>query len=229
MPPQKGAGIVTRSPVRGDGVALVTSPTSFPGLSAGVEALKGACLCQSGTLWCPILSRPGRSSRPRRGKPAGHQSGGPTLLVLTPPDKGKETYREQPRIELFRDQFQEKLTLLEARLKDLEGTIEGAKNTSQAMASEKAEAARSALDRGKNRLGEAREDFDAKVEAWRTETKTLIHEWRAHREKGKLHRRTSSGLFPAPPIVFAMIAIQEAQTAYLDALEARMAAEEASK
>jgi hypothetical protein len=131
------------------------------------------------------------------------------------------------------DQFCESLRV---HLTDLETDLNQTKTEIAALPKEAQEAVHTKLAEAKAKSKERQQKMEAKkasVENWlaekRAEVKEKVEEWRANREADILAKRADrTEEYAAYAIAFAVDSIQEARLAVLEAVAARMAADDAA-
>jgi chromosome segregation ATPase len=132
------------------------------------------------------------------------------------------------KINEFCNELRDDLTAADNRLQDLKDQVENANRETREAIQAKLDQAKANLDEQK-RKGEDRQQriksyLDDKV----TETQHDINDWKTKREITKLERRAERReSYAADTVLIAMAAIDEANLAVLEALDARFDAEDA--
>jgi predicted nucleic acid-binding Zn-ribbon protein len=140
--------------------------------------------------------------------------------------KGSETMGE--KIDKFTNDLREQLTTADNRLNDLKNQVESAGEESRDAIQAKIDQAKSALEEQKSKAEEGRQRVKSYLEADLAETNQDVHDWKQKRELHKLDKRAERREnYAADAIFIAAAAIDEANVAFLEALEARLDAEEA--
>lgn len=131
------------------------------------------------------------------------------------------------KIDQFCESLRQQLTKLESRVEQAQANLEAApKKTEQALKEQLAEA-KANIEAKKQEAEDAKTKLETWIEAKKTETEASIEEWKTKREQEKLIARADRAEeYAASAIVFALAAIEEAEVATLEAVGARLVAEE---
>jgi len=131
------------------------------------------------------------------------------------------------KVDKFCDDLRDRLNTVESRL-------HAAKTNVQALAGQAEETLRQQCDElhrkaqaEKDRIERLRGSLTAKAQQKLAETTEIVREWKAKNETRKLNARADRAqVYAADAIEFAVAAIDEAEKAILDAIVARMDADE---
>ena len=130
------------------------------------------------------------------------------------------------------DQFCENLRV---QLNNVESQLTKVAENVKAAPQQAADAVRATIDAAKlqheqnmQKLADARAKLDERSQAKKEEVAGQIEQWKTNREIDKLERRADDAEFYAVAVIeFAAAAVAEADLATLEAIEARMQAEDA--
>ncbi len=132
------------------------------------------------------------------------------------------------KVDKFCDGLRERLTAIEGRVQTVRTAVQGLPAKAEKALQAKLQEARTKMQSQKERVQNARADFESWVELKRTETKEAINEWKVKREARKLDARAERAEAYAEAAMFlALNSIDEAEAAVLDAVAARLDADEA--
>ena len=143
------------------------------------------------------------------------------------------------KIDKFCDDLKAHLNGIEAKVlgakADLDEAIAGVKadaaesrENAKAAVEEKIAAGREAIEAEKQKVQQARDEMHARIEEKKGETEAKIAEWKTQREIHRLQKRADNAEdYAAWAVIYALDALDEASIATLEAVAARMDAEEA--
>lgn len=134
------------------------------------------------------------------------------------------------KVEKFRTDLKEHLDAVKVRLDAAKAHLESKANeTSEAIESKKLEV-EAQLDAQKQKLADAKQQADDWVEAKKSETEEKIAAWKKDRKIDKLERRADDAEdYAYSAIVIAGYAADDAEWAILEAVGARLLAEDAKE
>ena len=132
------------------------------------------------------------------------------------------------KIDQFCETLRQQLTKLESQVEQAQTNLkEAPKKTEQALKEQLAEA-KAKIEAKKHEAEDAKTKIDEWIEAKKAETEASIEEWKTKKEQEKLVARANRAEeYAASAIVFAAAALEEAELATLEAVGARLVAEEA--
>ena len=132
------------------------------------------------------------------------------------------------KIDEFCDDLRSDLTAADNRLQDLKGQLETANQETREAIQAKLDKAKANLEAQKRKAEERRHDVKSYLEEKVAEAQHDIDDWKKRREIKKLEKRAQRREeYAADTILFAMAAIDEANVAVLEALDARLDVEDA--
>ena len=124
------------------------------------------------------------------------------------------------------EDLKHRLNSIEAKILKVKESVETAPKEGAATVKSKLADLKSALHAKKEEVEVAKAKMEERIKAKKTEVETQIAEKKAQRQKEKLIRKAErTEDYAGAAIVFALAAIEEAEIAVLEAVEARMAAE----
>jgi small-conductance mechanosensitive channel len=133
-------------------------------------------------------------------------------------------------IDKFCDGLNQQLTAIESRLLSVRDALRTAPGEAADTLQAKLEQARQKLEARQEEVQDLREKAAQWLTAKKAEAKATIDEWVASREKDRLEARaTRAAEYAAAAVVLAAAAIDEAEVATLEAVQARLLAEAASE
>lgn len=131
------------------------------------------------------------------------------------------------KIDQFCESLRQQLTAIETKLNHTKADLEKVPQETQHLLQSKLEVAKAQLAENQQKAEEAKTNMQQWLEAKKSELHSQIDEWKAQREVEKLVSRADRAEnYAVSAIVFAAAAVQEAQIAVLEAIEARIAADE---
>ncbi len=131
------------------------------------------------------------------------------------------------KIDQFCESLRQQLTAIETKLNHTKADLETVPQETQHLIQSKLEEAKVQLAQNKRKAEDAKANVQQWLEAKKSELQSQVDEWKAQREVDKLVSRADrTEEYAASAIVFAAAALQEAQIAVLEAIEARVAADE---
>ncbi len=143
-----------------------------------------------------------------------------------PPARKQATMGE--KIDEFSKKLRDDLTAADNRLQDLKGQVENANQETREAIQAKLDQAKANLDEQKRKAEDRQQRIKSYLDDKVTETQHDINDWKTKREIKKLERRAERREgYAADTVLIAMAAIDEANFAVLEALEARFDAEDA--
>ena len=132
------------------------------------------------------------------------------------------------KIDQFCNELRDELTAADNRLQHLKGQLETANQETREAIQSKLDKAKADLDERKRTAEDRRQQVKSYLEEKLAEAQHDIDDWKKRREIKKLERRAErSEKYAADTVLFAMAAIDEANVAILEALDARLDVEEA--
>ncbi len=132
------------------------------------------------------------------------------------------------KINQFCESLKEQLTELESKFSNAKADIESFPQEAQNLVQSKLKEAKTQLASNKEKAESAKTKVQQFLETKKLELQSQIDEWKEQREVDKLvHRADKAEEYAAAVIIFAASALEESQVAVLEAIEARMEAEEA--
>ena len=130
------------------------------------------------------------------------------------------------KIERFCDDLKNRLNSIEAKIIKVKASVEAAPEEAEATVKSKLAELKVVLQAKKEDVEAAKAKLEERIETKKTEVETQIAEWKAQGEKEKLIRQAERREdYAAAAIVLALAAVEEAEVAVLEAVEARMASE----
>ena len=131
--------------------------------------------------------------------------------------------------EQFCKKLHDRVDGLESRLTALKDRVEELPNQSEKALQDHLAKARSKVEDQKQTLAQAQANLKARAEQQANQTKDTIDDWKAKREVKKLNARADRAeAYAADAIDFAVVAIDQAEEAILDAFVARVDADAAA-
>lgn len=132
------------------------------------------------------------------------------------------------KIDQFCESLREQLTELETKLGHTKADLKAFPQETQNLLQSKLQEAKDQLATNKEKAENAKTKVQQFLEAKKSEIQSQVEEWKTQREVEKLVSRAERAEeYAGNAIIFAAAVIQEAQVAVLEAVEARMIAEEA--
>jgi hypothetical protein len=132
------------------------------------------------------------------------------------------------RIDQFTNDLRDKLNAADNRLDHLKAQLENAGQETQDAIESKLNQAKADIEEQKTKVKDGQQRAKDFLAADLAETKQDIHSWKQNREIKKLEKRAERREnYAADTVLFAMAAIDEANVAILEALEARLDADDA--
>ena len=134
------------------------------------------------------------------------------------------------QIDTFTNNLRSQLHNIEDRLSSVKTTIESAANSDRAILESKLDDVKANLKAKKHEFNAYREKVKELEQEKETELKSKVAEWKTKREVKQLNRRADRAEDHAATGVFvAMAAMDEAEAAILEAISARLDADNALK
>ena len=131
------------------------------------------------------------------------------------------------RIEKFVNNLHEGLTTAETRLNNVKSSIGAAKADSKAAIEGKVADARAAVEKSKKDVNDVQAKLKSHLEAKKAETREAVADWKEKRHTDKLAKRADRAEEDAAwAIIIANDAIEQANLAAFEAIEARLDADE---
>lgn len=131
------------------------------------------------------------------------------------------------RVDRFCDNLRDRLNAVEEHLDHIKQRLDTSKNESRAAIEAKVGEVKAKLDAQRHKVEEAKADARERIEEKKAETASKIQEWKADRAQHKLEKRADrSEDYAAACILIAADTVVEAELATLEAVEARLLAEE---
>ena len=131
------------------------------------------------------------------------------------------------KIDEFCNDLRDDLTAADKRLQDLKGQVENANQETREAVQAKLDQARANLDQQKSKAEDRQQRIKSYLDEKVAETQHDINDWKTKREIKKLERRAERREgYAADTVIIAMAAIDEANLAVLEALDARFDAED---
>lgn len=132
------------------------------------------------------------------------------------------------KIDQFCESLREQLTAIETKLSHTKADLETVPQEAQHLIQSKLEVAKARLAENQRQAEDAKANMQQWLEAKKSELQSQVEEWKAQREVEKLVSRADRAeSYAASAIIFAAAAAEEAQIAVLEAIEARIAADNA--
>lgn len=133
-------------------------------------------------------------------------------------------------IDRFCDGLNEQLTAIESRLQAVRHALQTAPAEAVDTLQAKLEQARQNLEARQEELQGFKDQAAQWLESRKAEARATLDEWVASREKDRLEARaTRAAAYAAAAVVLAAAAIDEAEVATLEAVQARLLVESASE
>ncbi len=134
------------------------------------------------------------------------------------------------RIDTFTNNLRTQLHNIDERLSSVKTTIESTANEDRAILESKLDDVKANLKAKKNEFNAYREKIKELEQEKETEVKSTVEEWKTKRETKKLNRRADRAEdYAATGVFVAMAAMDEAEAAILEAISARLDADNALK
>lgn len=132
------------------------------------------------------------------------------------------------KINEFCNELRDDLTAADNRLQDLKGQVENANQETREAIQAKLDQAKADLDEHKRKAEDRQQRIKSYLDEKVAETQHDIDDWKTKRQIKKLERRADRReSYAADTVIIAMAAIDEANFAVLEALDARLDAEDA--
>ena len=133
------------------------------------------------------------------------------------------------KIDQFCDNLRDRLNAVDDRLQHMKASVDSANAENEAAVIAKVNAAAAKVESRKQEIETTRQNVRAHLEAKKMETKTKIDEWKHNREVNKLSSRAESAEdYATWATVLATDAVDEAHLAMMQAIAARIEADEAA-
>ena len=130
------------------------------------------------------------------------------------------------KVDQFCDKLRDRLNAIERRLQTVKADIQSRSEEASKAVRGKLEEAKTKLHAEKERVEKIRANLKARADQKIAETKEVVNEWKKKHETRKLQARAERAeTYAADAIAYAMVTIDEAEEAILDAVVARMDAE----
>ena len=131
------------------------------------------------------------------------------------------------RVDKFCEKLRTDLNAVEERLDRIKQRIETSKTESRAAVESKIAEVKAKVDAQKRKAEDAKVKMKSRIEEKKAETSAKIEEWKANREQHKLEKRADRAEdYAVWCIVVADDSVYAADLAALEAIEARLLAEE---
>ena len=131
------------------------------------------------------------------------------------------------RVEQFCDNLRAKLNAVDEHLGQIKHRLDTSSKESRAAIEAKVGEVKAKLDAQQQKVDKAKADAKNRIEEKKAETASKIEEWKTNREQHKLEKRANhSEDYAAACIMIAADSVLEADLATLEAIEARLLAEE---
>ena len=131
------------------------------------------------------------------------------------------------RVDRFCDNLRDHLNAVEEHLGQIKQRLTTSRNESRAAVEAKVGEVKAKLEAQRQKVEQAKADAKNRIEEKKTETASKIEEWKTDRAQHKLEKRADrSEDYAAACIVIAADSVVEAELATLEAIEARLLAEE---
>ncbi len=131
------------------------------------------------------------------------------------------------KIKNLRDKLRVRLTGVDDRINSLKADIESASATAKADIESRIEAAKTGLEAHKQQAEQAQARLKVMLEEKKEQTEAKIQDWIRNREVEKLEARAQLAEdYAAEQVWLAMVAVEEAEYATLEALAKRIEADE---
>lgn len=133
------------------------------------------------------------------------------------------------KVDAFCNNLRDHLNAVEERLNRVKGNIQAASNESREALEAKKKKIEAHYEADKHKVEEAKAKAANWVEEKKTETDAKIEEWKINREIHKLEKRADRAEDHATSAIYiAAVAVDEADLSILEAVAARMIADEAA-
>jgi exonuclease VII large subunit len=131
------------------------------------------------------------------------------------------------RVDQFCNKLRDRLNTIEGRLQSVKTNVDALPAKAEKALRQKLDETQTKLQSQKERVEKARVDLKTRAEQKVAETKEAINEWKAKHETRKLNARAERAeAYAEAAVVNALASIDEAEEAFLDAVAARMDADE---
>jgi chromosome segregation ATPase len=132
------------------------------------------------------------------------------------------------KVDQFCDSLRTRLNAIEGRIESVKANVEILPKQAEKALRDMLDEARTRLQAQKERIEQTRANLKAHAQQKIAETKKAVSEWKAKRETRKLQARADRAeAYAADAIAFALATIDEAEEAILDAVVARIDADQA--
>jgi len=133
------------------------------------------------------------------------------------------------KIDQFTDDLHVRLTEVDDRIKSFRASVDSAKAKGKADLQAKRDKARADFESRKREAEQAQARVKTMIEEKRAETAADVEAWKQGREVNKLERRAQRAEdYAATQAWFALVAVEDAEYAMLDAVVTRIEADEAA-
>lgn len=134
------------------------------------------------------------------------------------------------KIDQFVENLRDRLNAVDGRMDNLKASIESAPAKAKADVQAMVDKAKADHEARKHKIEETKKRINASLEAKKEETEAKIAEWKDQHEVKKLEKRAQRAEEYAAELVWlAMVAIDEADYASLEAIAARIEADEVAQ
>ena len=131
------------------------------------------------------------------------------------------------KIDQFCNDLRDRLTKVDDRIQGFKASVDSAKTKAKADIQSQLDKTKADFEARKRKSKEANERIKANIEEKKAETKANIEAWKHGREVKKLEKRAQRAeKYAADRTYLATVAVEEAEYAVLEALVARMEADE---
>ena len=132
------------------------------------------------------------------------------------------------KVDQFCDNLRDRLNFMEGRLQSVTTNLKGLPEQAEKAVRAKLDQARTKLRAHKEGAEQTLANLKARAQQKVAETKEAVSEWKAKRETRKLQARAERAeAYAADAVAYALATLDEAEEAILDAVVARMDADEA--
>jgi len=130
------------------------------------------------------------------------------------------------KIDQFTNDLNQRLTGIEAHLKQLKGKLTTVSKEAEGTIKTKLAEARAKVDSKKEELVAAKETLAQRLETKKEEVEAEVATWKEQKEQEKLLKRAEKAEeYALAALLFAAVAAEEAEVAVLEAIDARVVAD----
>ena len=132
------------------------------------------------------------------------------------------------KVDEFCNNLRDRLNRVEAKLDHVKASVDKAGNDTQAAITAKLDEAKSKVEQSKRDAERAQAKVSAYLDEKKAETAAKIEDWKRERQLKKLDSRAEKAEdYAVSSVAFAVVAIEQAELATLEAIASRIDAEEA--